>query len=325
MTEPTAVRGPSDYRDPHLEHRKAQERAHFAAGDANTDPMSSLITIELNVTELCNRKCVFCPRVDPAIYPNQNLNMDRAMVDRVADEMVRLGLRSRLSFSGFGEPLLHKSFPEIVRTLRARLPENTIEVNTNGDRLTAARIRELFAAGLTYLYINLYDGPEQAAHFEAMVADAGAPEGRWKLRPHWVGAEKDFGLTLNNRSGMVNAPEAGIGPLAAALSTRCHYPFYKMLIDWNGDVMFCSNDWGREIKIGNLGSQGLDELWLAQKMFEVRRRLMTGDRGFSPCAKCSVHGTLSGGPSFRTLVRHYLDRGALPAAELPADLADLKR
>ena len=31
--------------------------------------------IELSVTELCNRACAFCPRRDPAEYPNQPLNM----------------------------------------------------------------------------------------------------------------------------------------------------------------------------------------------------------------------------------------------------------
>ena len=32
--------------------------------------------VELNTTELCNRKCPFCPRVDPKTYPNQNIHMD---------------------------------------------------------------------------------------------------------------------------------------------------------------------------------------------------------------------------------------------------------
>ena len=56
--------------------------------------------------------------------------------NRLADEVARLGLASRFSFSGYGEPLLHKRFADMVRCLRQRLPENTIEINTNGDRLT---------------------------------------------------------------------------------------------------------------------------------------------------------------------------------------------
>ena len=30
--------------------------------------------VDINITELCNRKCVFCPRVDENLYPNLNLN-----------------------------------------------------------------------------------------------------------------------------------------------------------------------------------------------------------------------------------------------------------
>jgi radical SAM protein with 4Fe4S-binding SPASM domain len=319
MTDSTKSNRTPAFIDPHLSHRKAQEKEHFSRrGDDH--PMSSLLTIELNITELCNRVCAFCPRVDPEVYPNRNLNMDMSLVNRLADEVARLGLTCRFSFSGFGEPLLHKGFNEIVRNIRKRCPDNTIEINTNGDRLTAARITELFEAGLTYLYINLYDGPEQRPHFEALVAEAKVPEGRWKLRPHWVGAGEDFALTLNNRSGVLVAPEAGVGPLSQALEMRCHYPFYKMLLDWNGDMLFCSNDWGRKIVVGNLNEKSLDELWLAPRMLEVRRKLLHGARDFAPCDKCSVHGTLSGEPSFKCLIRHYVAEGSIAADELPGDL-----
>ncbi len=316
MSDNNASTGIVRYRDPFLEHRKAQERKHAETVSDVADPMSSLITVELNITELCNRVCVFCPRVDPDIYPNRNLNMSIEIAERVASELQRLDLKGRISFSGFGEPLLHKQFPEIVRVFRTRLPDNTIEVNTNGDRLTVAKIRELFDAGLTHLYINLYDGPEQIPHFENMVKEAGLEETQWRLRPHWPNQDEDFGLTLNNRSGMVNAPEIGLVPLDQALSMRCHYPFYKMLVDWNGDVLFCSNDWGREIVIGNVMKTSLRDLWLSEKMFAVRRHLMNGERCFSPCDKCNVHGTLHGGFSFERLIDHYVAEGRLKREEI---------
>ena len=299
------------YLDPFLEHRRAQERAHQRRIAEDQSPMASLITVELNITELCNRTCVFCPRVDPEVYPNRNLNMTMAVAEKVADDLARVRAGSRLSFSGFGEALLHKGFLDIIRAIRQRLPENVIETNTNGDRLTAAKICELFDAGLTNLYVNLYDGPEQRPHFEAMFAEAGIDPQVYKLRPHWMGAMESYGLTLNNRSGNLRQPDIGVAPLDKPIENRCFYPFYKMLIDWNGDVLFCSNDWGREIVVGNVMKQPLDRIWLSDEMFEIRRRLAQGDRSRSPCDKCSVEGTLHGGSSFERLMKHYATEGKL--------------
>ena len=306
--------------DPHLDHRKAQEKAHFDAVRSSSDPMASLLTVEINLTELCNRTCVFCPRVDPAIYPNRNLHMGRATVEKVATDLADMGSNCRISFSGYGEPLLHEDLPTVLRAFHGHLPNNTLEINTNGDRLTADVIKELFDCGLRYLYVNLYDGPEQTEIFKEMFETAGLEESVWRLRPHWPGSDGGYGLTLNNRSGVLASEEAAVGPLAEPLAMRCHYPLYKMLVDWNGDVLFCSNDWGREIIVGNVMNSSVRELWLSERMLEVRRALMKGDRSHSPCNACDVHGTLSGGPSFERLLTHYLSAGLITSDEMPGDL-----
>ena len=87
--------------------------------------------------------------------------------------------------------------------------------------------------------------------------------------------------------------------------SKCYYPYYKMFVDWNGDVLFCSNDWGREIIIGNLLKQSLYDVWMSDKMKEIRDRLSKGDRSSSPCNKCSVGGTLFGQPSFDLINEYY--------------------
>jgi radical SAM protein with 4Fe4S-binding SPASM domain len=304
------------YDDPFLAHRRAQEathqrRTHQRRIAEDDSPMASLISVEFNITELCNRTCVFCPRVDPAIYPNRNLNMDVAVAEKVAADLARIHAGSRISFSGFGEALLHKGFHEMIRAVRRQLPDNVIETNTNGDRLTATEIRNLFESGLTYLYVNLYDGPEQRQYFDDMFAEAGIDQQFYKLRPHWMGAAESYGLILNNRSGTLNQPDIGVGPLERPMENRCFYPFYKMIVDWNGDVLFCSNDWGREIIVGNVIKQRIDEIWLSDTMLEIRKRLSRGDRSKSPCTKCSVDGTLHGSSSYERLMKHYGDQGKL--------------
>lgn len=289
--------------DPFLEHRKAQEKRHQVATAGVLDPMNSLITVELNITELCNRTCVFCPRVDPKVYPNRNLSMKLDMAEKVARDLVRIDYKGRISFSGFGEPFLHKGFVDFVRIFRGHLPQNTIETNTNGDFLKPETVRRFFEAGLTYLYINLYDGPEQREPFHQLMAKAGVDESRYRLRDHWVGATEDFGLNLNNRSGMVSL-EDSTSPQKLQ-GHPCYYPFYKMLIDWDGQVLFCSNDWGRKIVVGDVRNHSVKDIWLSEEMRKIRKRLIFGDRSVSPCDTCNVKGTLHGKSSVDLLTRHY--------------------
>ena len=78
-----------------------------------------------------------------------------------------------------------------------------------------------------------------------------------------------------------------------------------MFVDWNGDVLFCSNDWGREIVIGNLIKSSVMDVWMGEEMKKVRDRLSVGDRSHSPCNTCSVKGDLFGEPSFNLINEYY--------------------
>ena len=49
-----------------IEHRKNQEAEHWQKIQER-NALNSILTIEINTTELCNRTCVFCPRHDPKV------------------------------------------------------------------------------------------------------------------------------------------------------------------------------------------------------------------------------------------------------------------
>lgn len=303
--------------DPFLEHRKEQEKAHAEANANATHPIASLISVELNVMDACNRACRFCPHNDPVKYPNKvHWRMERSTAQKVAKDLASFGYKGRISLSGYGEPLIHPKIFKLIGDMRRILPDTVIEMNTNGDPLTPDRIHALAQAGLTNLYINLYDGPWQVAKFQQMFAQVSSHGLNHFFRRHWDGAER-FGLELNNRSGMVTDEETGLGPRAEPwMGQPCHYPFYKMFVDWNGDVLFCANDWGRARVVGNVLQCTLMDIWLGDKMREVRERLAVGDRSEAPCNTCSVNGTLHGKFSFDLLNRVYEEDGrAAPHAE----------
>ena len=287
-----------------LEHRREQEQKHWRKQGNELSPLDSILTVEINTTELCNRTCVFCPRHDPAVFPNRQLHLTVKGATTIAEELGENQYNGKISFSGFGENLLNPNFVEIIKEFRVNLPQATIECNTNGDKLTPDYIRRLYRAGLDLLYINLYDGIEQMEHFDKMMSEVRVKEDQYKYRMHWGDFEK-HGLILNNRSGVMDWVGIEETDISSLKGKPCHYPFYKMFVDWNGDVLFCSNDWGREHVVGNLLQQSLHDVWFSKPMTKIRKRLMKGDRSHSPCNKCSVDGSLFGKPSFDLVKEYY--------------------
>ena len=69
-----------------LKKRRNQEDEHFKISKDHS-VLNSLVVIEINLTELCNRKCVFCPRVDPKVFPNRNLHMSLDLSKKIASNL----------------------------------------------------------------------------------------------------------------------------------------------------------------------------------------------------------------------------------------------
>lgn len=289
-------------KDTFLEHRKKQESEYFKSVDAS-NPLSSILTIELNTTELCNRTCVFCPRHEPSVYPNRNLNMTVETAEIIAKNLSEFGYAGKISFSGYSENFLNKKFTDIVSVMRKHLTDSLFECNTNGDFLNKEYAKELFINGLDLLYINLYDGVEQMGKFQTIMRDANIDEKNYSFRAHY--SQDDYGLKLNNRGGNITWLGDDESSIDELKGKPCYYPFYKLFVDWNGDVLFCSNDWGKEIIIGNLVEQKLFDVWFSDKMYEIRKKLSVGDRSFSPCKNCSVNGQLFGKKSFDIINEYY--------------------
>ena len=90
------------------------------------------------------------------------------------------------------------------------------------------------------------------------------------------------------------------------LEKQCYIPFYKMFIDWTGDVLICNNDWGRHGIIGNVNNNTIKDIWLSNSMNHYRKELMIGNRkNCDPCKFCNVNGTVYGKSSF-DLWRHHV-------------------
>jgi len=200
--------------------------------------------VEISESKLCNRACSFCPKSDPE-YPNENKFISSKLVEKLTIELSELNYRGMLIFSGFCEPFLDKNIYNLISISRSNLKHAHIEIVTNGDVLNEERIKLVFDSGLDRLIISAYDNEEQVEYFNKMVKSAGFSKSRIFIRPRYLSKENDFGITLNNRAGLMQNAIYSIHGLENSLQKRCNYPFYNFFMDYDGDVLVCAHDWGK--------------------------------------------------------------------------------
>ena len=254
-------------------------------------PLPSVVEISNSGT--CNRKCIFCPRSDPD-YKDIKSFISRKLHFKICKELSELNYSGVLYYSGFNEPLLHKEIYSHIADARKLLPKAKIEVITNGDVLDTHRLKKLFASGLSAIIISVYDGPEDVVKFKKMTKDANLLENQYVIRKRYLPPEKDFGITMSNRAGMMENAEHSIAALKDPLKEPCYYPSYHFFIDYTGEVLMCGHDWGKKNILGNVKDSKLMDIWTSKIAMMSRKALINSERSFSPCNLCDVKGDLTG-------------------------------
>lgn len=266
--------------------------------------------IEFSINGTCNRRCFFCPRVDPEKYPNISKSLDMDVFKKMLSDLASVKFNGRMSFSGFGEPLLTKNLVQYVSLIKKNLNNIYIEITTNGDVLLSKngpkRLKELFDNGLTNVKVSLYDGPEQIEPMENIKKDLNLTDDQFIIRKRYLGPDESFGLTISNRAGSVEIKNDvfEVKALKEPLKQPCYFPFYKMMIDYNGDVLICSNDWKKEAPVGNIANQSILDIWISEKFLKIREKLSKSDRNYKPCKTCDVNGTLNAKNAFKNWQSH---------------------
>ena len=243
--------------------------------------------IELSLIDVCNRKCSFCPKSDPTVAPDTYQKMTMLLIDKLVKELKEINYQGSVVLCGYGEPMLHKDIYEIVRKLAE---VSFVEIVTNGDTLTKEKIKKLYKANTNKLLLSLYDGPEQVTKFKKMSDEAQVPNDFVILRHRWHDETEDFGLKLTNRAGTIKVGKQ----YDVKNFSLCYYPSYSLLIDWNGDIFLCPQDWQRRRAMGNMMLENIFDIWVGKIITKYRKNLLEGNRCNSPCSECNAEGTVLG-------------------------------
>ncbi len=255
-------------------------------------PLPSVI--EISESGTCNRKCSFCPRSAPDFKDIKEFISDE-LITKLSQQLSKYNYSGIFLYSGFVEPMVDKNIFNLVSITRKNLPNARIEMVTNGDALNKERIKKLYSSGLSTLLISIYDGKKEADDMEKLMKSCNLSDEQFKVRHRYLSESESFGITLTNRSGMMENAEYKIPTLKEPLKKPCYYPHYTFFMDYTGEVLVCSHDWGKRLIVGNLKNENFIDIWRNQKFNLARKKLYKSDRNFSPCDKCDVTGTFMGG------------------------------
>ena len=78
------------------------------------------------------------------------------------------------------------------------------------------------------------------------------------------------------------------------MSRGCYYTSYQTLIDWNGNMYLCPQDWDRRLPVGNIMLKEFFDIWNGGVLNKYRRKHLSDLRDISPCNKCNADGKIHG-------------------------------
>jgi MoaA/NifB/PqqE/SkfB family radical SAM enzyme len=116
--------------------------------------------VQLEVTNLCNFNCAMCPRDYLNLeYKDMPLEVARKCFDGMRDPRL-------ITLTGWGEPLIAKSFFDILSLANSVFPKARINFTTNGILLNEENIRKIMSLKVDRINVS-YEGEEDGSGISA--------------------------------------------------------------------------------------------------------------------------------------------------------------
>ena len=120
-------------------------------------PLDTPYTVLISPTDYCNINCNFCAYHGLAgkhVEEKKVMSLDfyKKIIDQLAEFPSPV---CRLTFSGYGEPTLHKDLPEMIAYAKEKKVAEQIMLVTNGLLLNPELNLRLIDAGLDYIRISV--------------------------------------------------------------------------------------------------------------------------------------------------------------------------
>ena len=284
--------------------------AFFSYWFGKTDLKHPPLFYSIEVTNVCNYSCKYCPQGNPESHNIKKGRMELNLFEDILKSISKLKPVAQIYLTGSGEPLLH---PELEKFITHSNQYGFIpSFSSNGSLLTKERIDSLIRSGKFSLTVDFSPDKKIYETYRA----GGNWDTVYKNLKSLLHAKKEMGgdypkieirdmstialssseerersladlkkmfdnLPVNRFSKLkVHRWTGNIDKRIASNDGKrnkyklCTHPWSIFVITWNGEVIPCCRDFGSEYVIGKInGANDIPKIWNDDKIRSLRKSL----------------------------------------------------
>jgi|SRR6056300_863806 len=234
----------------------------------------NITSVEISLTDLCNRKCSFCPQVFSEfqnLYENKFIKFETLI--NIKKELDKFDTKPLISLAGFGEPLLYKKIIDVIELFK----DYEIIIFTNVDNKN--KLLKIDKKNV-FVFANLYDEEKEEEYLHILKK---LNHSKYYIVKHWL-ANKDRYQNRNKIFNDLGKEEDKVLP--------CQQPYTNVMIDHLGNVILCCNDWYRSNIFGNVNENSLFEI-LSGDYAKIANDILKNRMNYEFCNGCNYKSNKS--------------------------------
>jgi len=231
--------------------------------------------IQIETLTACNRRCHYCPnsKFDRGLLKNSK-RLKTELFKKIINELaIPRSWGGDIQPHFYGEPLMDDRMTGLVNYTKKKLPTCSISIFTNGDFLTLNLYKELVNVGVSRFVITKHSAQE-ASNIKKILRFR-----RLHGNDNIVMQYRKLDV-ISNRGGLVKVKN----PVKL---NRCTWVPSTVIIDYDGNVLPCCDDYLGTVKLGNIKNEQLMDIWRKPYYKKLRKDLRRGNFTLDLCKKCS--------------------------------------
>jgi radical SAM protein with 4Fe4S-binding SPASM domain len=272
--------------------------------------------VEIGTTNLCNAECIMCPHSKL----KKMGTMEMKLYKKIIDNCYKLNIKS-IILSFFGEPFLDKEIIEKIKYAKEK--KIHVAFYSNASLLNEEWANKIINSGLDSITISFdgysketYEKIRKKLKFDVVKKNilnlietrrrmkktnpkinlvlVELEENKREIKKFYEEWSKKVDtINIVNMRNWANSIQKEGTKESFHFNKKmkrkpCALIWQEMVVDWNGDVVLCNNDWLHSTVLGNLKKQSIEEIWKGEKLRKIREANIKGEFYKVPlCSDCN--------------------------------------